>query len=458
MVDFSSTAPLEARLLLLLQRIDQQAARIESLEAQLQSVLPQSSHVQALQALQARVHALEVSVGGVQRSITLPTRDTTTSDGTSPSIGLFSAAVAARVSSLERAAAETLATRDGVTHALSGLAESISTRMACFPDEYASRHVVSELLRSHTSLCDSVNGTQALLAQKVDKSDVAHMAATARELQGFADFRDSTLAQMRHVETRVGEATACADRALEGVARVTSIASSLAAAHAGKADSGEVRSLSQRVEALALDASQRATAADVSSLSAAVSALTARSAALESALMDARAHISAAAAAAHEHVETRAGELLAHMEDSVASVRTAVEAAMRELDTRAYTSSLEASDERTAAVEAAVAALTGQVGVALRFVAWFTERGEAYEMNAAALERHMNGLASSARSQARVQPMPSFRELLAAHAGPVRAADRRASTALRETLAAAGEVPAGAATEAAMPGGSNTSR
>jgi hypothetical protein len=115
--------------------------------------------------------------------------------------------------------------------------------------------------------------------------------------------------------------------------------------------------------------------------------------------------------------EARAAALAAQLENAlaeVAGVRAAasgsLSAAVRDLRTelsrlaaevgkRAYIASLEETDEAAASTAQAVAALGGKVDVCLRFIEWYAEKGEAYDYNSEALERHMNALAVGNRAR-----------------------------------------------------------
>ena len=60
--------------------------------------------------------------------------------------------------------------------------------------------------------------------------------------------------------------------------------------------------------------------------------------------------------------------------------------------------SLEATDEAVARVSGACELLGRKTDVALRFVEWFSAKGEAFEHNASAVERHLNALAAGNRA------------------------------------------------------------
>lgn len=64
-----------------------------------------------------------------------------------------------------------------------------------------------------------------------------------------------------------------------------------------------------------------------------------------------------------------------------------------EVEARALSSSLDAVHARVQTLDRRTGRLGEEVQVALDFVDWYARRGEAYEFNASALERHMNDLA-----------------------------------------------------------------
>lgn len=120
--------------------------------------------------------------------------------------------------------------------------------------------------------------------------------------------------------------------------------------------------------------------------------------------------LEAGVAALEAALASRHGEMVAHVQAvaeaagkdlaaSAARLREEAAALRADVDTRAYVTALEATDESVASLSSNVSALASRVDVCLRFIEWFSEKGQAYEYNAAALERHMNALAVDNRAR-----------------------------------------------------------
>jgi hypothetical protein len=79
--------------------------------------------------------------------------------------------------------------------------------------------------------------------------------------------------------------------------------------------------------------------------------------------------------------------------ESVAKLKGELESIRKEADARAYITSLEATDESVASLSQQVDLHDRKLEVALRFIDWYSSKGETFEANASSIERHMNQLA-----------------------------------------------------------------
>lgn len=122
---------------------------------------------------------------------------------------------------------------------------------------------------------------------------------------------------------------------------------------------------------------------------------------VEAGVAAAHTAVSDAATASGIRADAAAAAAAAALATAVAELRRELAAARSDTATRAYVSSLEATDEAVGGAQASLDALTAKVDICLRFVEWFAEKGEAYEYNASALERHMNALAVGNRAPTR---------------------------------------------------------
>lgn len=67
----------------------------------------------------------------------------------------------------------------------------------------------------------------------------------------------------------------------------------------------------------------------------------------------------------------------------------------KDIDTRAKTSSLQGTQSSLASLQDTVSKQQTQVQIALRFVEWFTQRGDTYECNMQVIDKHLKQLATS---------------------------------------------------------------
>lgn len=110
--------------------------------------------------------------------------------------------------------------------------------------------------------------------------------------------------------------------------------------------------------------------------------------AAHAALDEVRAELRGKAGAA----EVRACVLRAHFEEAVLSLG-------RTLDTRASELSVARVAGELAEARALALREAGRLDVAMRFVAWFSGRGEAYEHNLRAVDKHLRALTEPAKTR-----------------------------------------------------------
>ena len=67
-----------------------------------------------------------------------------------------------------------------------------------------------------------------------------------------------------------------------------------------------------------------------------------------------------------------------------------------DVDTKAARDSLHSVDGRVVTVEERIEAESARLSVAMRFVDWFTSRGESYEHNLRLVDKHLRGLTKAA--------------------------------------------------------------
>lgn len=102
--------------------------------------------------------------------------------------------------------------------------------------------------------------------------------------------------------------------------------------------------------------------------------------------------------AAVEVGAARAGAAAA-LQSACSELRGELASLSLEVGRRAYISSLEATDDSLQSLAESIRQLSLRTDVCLRFIQWYSDKGEAYEFNAQGLERHMNALAVGNRSK-----------------------------------------------------------
>ena len=73
-----------------------------------------------------------------------------------------------------------------------------------------------------------------------------------------------------------------------------------------------------------------------------------------------------------------------------------------DIDSKAATTSLNGVDDRVVTLEERIEAESARQSVAMRFVDWFTSRGESYEHNLRLVDKHLRGLTRAADPAERV--------------------------------------------------------
>jgi len=242
--------------------------------------------------------------------------------------------------------------------------------MVAVSEERAPREVLGQVTEAMSSLQEELSAVQGSLATKVDRSDVSRIAAIAAELNSYAGFKTSTSSDLRELGARTEEHRAALDRSLESLAKLSAVVQALAGSCSGKAESKELAQLSGSLERLVGEVGRRALTEDVRALSTSLSTVSGRTAGLEASAKESNRLASE---------ERRATE--ARCSASIAGVRAdvaaALEAAKRDLASvredvasRAYVTSLEATDESLAEAESRLDLLNKKADVALRFIDW----------------------------------------------------------------------------------------
>jgi hypothetical protein len=93
------------------------------------------------------------------------------------------------------------------------------------------------------------------------------------------------------------------------------------------------------------------------------------------------------------NINKSASGLRAEYAEALANLKNELESLRKEADARAYITSLEATDETVSSLSQEVELHSRKLDVVLKFVDWYSTKGESFEANASSIERHMNQLA-----------------------------------------------------------------
>ena len=271
--------------------------------------------------------------------------------------------------------------RSEAAAALGGLAQELRGTLA-------HQAVVESVEASVGTMREQVGALQALVACKVDNADIASLRATAAKIETHQDFHarvSDDIATLQGQHRDLGATVAAGDAAAQ---RTRAALRGVKEEAGTKADRDAVAALgaAMRVVQRKLAAAATRERAD---------ALAAGQDAVRASLADAHGRLDAAVAAREAEVG-RLDALVAGKADA-AQLRGKVgvdesEAEMGRLrgDHGGRLDRLGAAAERHAAGQAE---LKREVGVALRFVEWFSDRGEAFEHNFGVVERELSVLA-----------------------------------------------------------------
>lgn len=313
-------------------------------------------------------------------------------------ISRYVASHGAHLARLQRST-ELAATRTELTQAKEDTAAAIHAALNLVADERASRDAVLQLADAQDALHREVTALQGVVSTCIPRSELLHIKSVAAELQTFAGWKAAAAADLADLQVRTGEHREAVDLNRDSLSKLSAVVQALAGQTASKAEGAALDRLAAVVDRLGSEVQQRATTEEVRRVSAAVASVSTRAGALEAGAEAATARaaadkgeLQAAIAAASSTLREEAGRAAARVASELDGLREEIEA-------RAYVSSLAATDESVGELRSAADTLQRQLEVAMRFIDWYAEKGEAYEYNAASLERHMNALAVGNRSR-----------------------------------------------------------
>ena len=382
----------------ILLQLKSQADEIASLKANSNTYAMKSDVVELERKMDVRFSALEKRVEQLEREtavdscLTLDENLLSNSSERIP-IARFIRAHDSRLEKTTRLIAETLATRSELESIRSLAAEQLNDAVTKLCDERASREAVVELQRSHEASQSQLGAMQGVLATKVDRAEIIALRSVAAELQTFSIFKTAATGDLRELSQRTDENRAALNRSLESVAKLSAGVQSLATTVATKADRAFVNKLEEETSRLASEILLRATLIETEAMKEAHKDAVSRVSSIENSLTSVKHSITDASMTTENNINKSASGLRAEYAEALANLKNELESLRKEADARAYITSLEATDETVSSLSQDVELNSRKLDVVLKFVDWYSTKGESFEANASSIERHMNQLA-----------------------------------------------------------------
>jgi hypothetical protein len=267
-------------------------------------------------------------------------------------------------------------------------------------DERAARATVDQLSATADALAAQLSAMQGMLHTKVDRAEVVKLQATAAELGTFSTWKSQTSHSVSDLEVRLGSTRSALDKGLESVVKLSGTVQALASTAGSKADSKDVSALQLAQNRLASDVSTRALTSDLRETQSNVASVGGRVSTVEGGLKEFIRQAAEDKRAGEGRLAASAATLRHEISTLSETLQREVSRLADEVDARAYVTAVEATDETVSTVRGTVEVLDRKVGVALRFIDWYAEKGELYEANASAVERQLNSLAVGNRAGA----------------------------------------------------------
>ena len=377
----------------LLQHIARQDAELRALRERLDATPDASTLHDALSAARAERLRLERRLDAIEFSTRTPDDAAPIGESMAQAqraIARLADGVGASAPRADLAAAEARAAAalDDATRA---------TREAC-----ASRELGERLDSTQTDLILQLEANTKALACKVDTTHLHSIEATRARLEAFRAFMDDAEAALADHGARL-DANETADADARASAEATRERAEHAAVTAEAATPGEAHAaLVARVDELAAAAEAAGSAEEVAALRAEVRARGEQLDELEGMHCAHADAIAARVAGLEEGVQASA----ASTADGAGRQMAALEARLRDelasgLEARAPRSAHLALAREVTALRTRAEQAEARLAVAMRFVDWFANRGDAYEANLSAVDRALENVARQVDPSAR---------------------------------------------------------
>jgi len=290
------------------------------------------------------------------------------------------------------------ATKTSVEGHFSEFADRHERDVASLRDQTAPLSMGTRLQQAQQDSAERLVSLERMCALKLDKSDLGHVEALAENLGRFEEFRVSTIEHITRLATTSSEHTNELKEHSGLLRQHSSSLDRLREEVALLAPKTEVRSLARELQSIRAGLeSDFITRGVYEESEERINVLTKRQDATDQ--FDAR--LAADLEGVHADLSTRATKdevrvcvLRKHFEQVVTALGEDVER-------RATLLHVGSIEERTRGLEDRMDVGEERIDVAVRFVDWFTQRGENYEHNMKVIDKHIGNLAQAQTPQAR---------------------------------------------------------
>lgn len=291
-----------------------------------------------------------------------------------------------------KAAVQDCSGRTETTQQLSDLEKSLSAAVTTLREETTPLELGLSLQEAQKNAAQRLASVESLVACKVDRSDVGNLTTLASRLETFSSFKDATEATL--AANRIAHTAHEADlvRHEAHLANTDQALSDVVAVLATKTDNRVTLDLRQEAERLAAQLKLCATSNALNETRVDVGIIQQRLANKDAldAEMEQRVNTAFAEIANRATIEqNRACVLRSHYDQAITALG-------HDLDTKADNEQFQALTSTVAELGATQDKEAQKLSVAMRFVDWFTSRGENYEHNLKLVDKHLRNLAVAA--------------------------------------------------------------
>ena len=373
-------------------RLDAQEQTITTLQRLCASLLSKNSANEVFDNIQQSLESLSSRLDRVQQAATSDLGGSQT----------LPAGELAYLNSVDiqklKAAVQECSRRADVSQDLASLKSELTTEVEAARAGATPLDVGRALQEAQSNAAQRMTSVETMLACKVDRSDVATLSTLATRLDTYSSFLDRTQATFAE---HARDHAALVGQVANHTARLDVVDSTLQQLDAvlqTRASTTSVVELQQEAEALAaqirLCATNKALGATDDRVASVLQRLAAKD--IFDADMDERVRAADREIANRATLEqNRACVLRSHYDQAVLALGN-------DLDTKADSTALAKLAARVGEMGAMQDSEAHKLGVAMRFVDWFTSRGENYEHNLKLVDKHLRNLAVAANPADRV--------------------------------------------------------